>query len=105
MRVKQVLQHLDEGWLPLLLGAAIGNLAHQHKINGGLALMVTAATYGAIGKLAPPHRKTVVVTATTQAEAIANYKIVQNLIDKMSYKLDKMETVGTYGRKWTLTTK
>lgn len=105
MRVKQVLQHLDESWLGLLLGAAIGNIAHQKKIDGNVALMVTAATYAGLTKLAPTHRKNVVVTAATESEALANQKVVQHLIDKMSYKLDDIEYIGTHGRKWTLTAK
>jgi hypothetical protein len=105
MRVKQVLDRVDESWLGLLLGAAIGNMAHQKKINGGLALMVTAATYAGITKLAPEHRKTLVVTAANQSEALAQGKLVRTLLDKMSYKLDDMEYIGATGRKWTLSAK
>lgn len=105
MQIKQVLAHLEEGWLPLLMGAFVGNIAHQKNFNGGLALLAGAATYDKLLKLAPVHRKTVVVTAKDQAEMLANHKIVQHMIDKMSYKLDSVDQIGTYGRKWTLTAK
>jgi ABC-type nickel/cobalt efflux system permease component RcnA len=105
MRVKQVLNHVNESWLPLIFGAAVGNLAKKSGAGNTLALMVSAATYGALTKLAPAHRKQVVVTATTQSEALANQRVVQNLIDKMSYKLDDVEYIGAHGRKWTLSAK
>jgi hypothetical protein len=105
MRVKQVLQHLDEGFFELAAGFVTGLMMPTTSFGSALALIVTAANYANLVKLAPAHRNKVVLTATTQAELTAQQKNVKHLIDKMSYKLDKMETVGTYGRKWTLSAK
>lgn len=106
MQLSNVLNRVNEGFLDFMLGAAVGNVAYANRTSGGaLALMVTAGTYAALTKLAPAHRKTVVVTAKNQTEAIANQKIVQNLINKMSYSLDDVEYVGPHGRKWTLSHK
>lgn len=104
MRVNQVLEQVNEGWLDLLMGAAVGNLTHQTKTNGSLGLMVTAATYAALTHLAPAQRRKVVITAKDQTEALANQKVVQHLIDKMSYNLDEFEHISKHGRRWTLST-
>lgn len=109
MRLNDVLNRVDEGFVSGLLGMAagfaVGTAAHKNNISPGLVLLGTAATYAAIEKLNPAHRKTVVLTAKDATEAISQQKIISDMINKMSYKLDKMEYVGSTGRKWTLSTK
>jgi hypothetical protein len=105
MRVNQVLNHIDEGFAELAAGFLTGLAMPSTKYGPALALLVTAASYANIVKLAPAHRQKLVLTAATMAEIAAQQSNVKHLIDKMSYKLDKMEPIGSGGRKWTLSAK
>jgi len=82
MRVKQIHQHLDEGFLDLAAGFVTGLMMPTTSLGPALALIVTAASYSSIVKLAPKHRKQLVLTASSMSEITAQQKMYSTCLIK-----------------------
>jgi hypothetical protein len=93
---------LTDTMLGMIAGSVIANQASKNKVDAPLATIAAVAAYSALLNSTTSNRKTTVITAYSQSEAIAQHVVVQSLIENSNYSLDDVEYLSNEGRRWTL---
>lgn len=87
----------------LAVGAKIGTEAHKNNVSPGVAMLGILAAGKALEMASNSGGNQVLTfSANDAAEAIAQQRVISDLINNSGYKLLNMQYVGETGRVWTL---
>ncbi len=103
MKVKQVLDHITEGAGSVMVGMLASTLT-QNSPKLAAALVLTTAVYDHIVKLAPPTRRNLVLH-TTDGKTTNTTRLVNDLIKRYNYHIDRVQYINANTREWHLSLK